>query len=137
MSESLSQPQPSPNSRSDSLELLARLRADQRERWRRGERVPAEAYRDEVPELRADRDTFFSLVFSEFMLRDELGESPRLEEYIQRFPDFERDLRQQHEVYQAIKPPSLPAPQEAVQRTPLPPTGPEEPRTDGVPALAP
>src|SRR5262245_45389110 len=94
---------PSPSNGTNSLALLARLRADQRERWQRGERVKAEAYRGEVPALRADRETFFGLVFSEFMLREELGESPTLEEYIRRFPDFERDLRQQYEVHEALK----------------------------------
>jgi serine/threonine protein kinase len=94
----MTEPQPSPEggpSLSTRLELLARLRADQQQRWLRGERVLAEEYRRRAPELRADAEVFLDLVFSEVLLRRKLGEAPTLEEYARRFPDFERDLREQ------------------------------------------
>jgi hypothetical protein len=94
MTEPLSLPDLTPGSLSP-LELVARLRADQRQRRQQGEPVSAEEYRQRVPELRTNAEAFLDLVFSEFLLRRELGEAPTLEEYARRFPDFERDLREQ------------------------------------------
>src|SRR5262245_31785103 len=91
------------------LGLLAQLRTDQQLRWQRGERVRAEDYRRRVPELEANAETFLDLVFSEFLLRRELGETPTLEEFVRRFPDFEHELREELpyavKVYDEMTPP--------------------------------
>src|SRR5262245_24872194 len=72
-----------------SLEQLATLLAvDQWERWRRGERVPAEAYLQQYPALQTDLERALELVYGEFLLREECGEAPALEEYLQRFPQY-------------------------------------------------
>src|SRR5436309_1024809 len=60
--------------------------SDQIVRWRRGERVPCEAYFPLHPALGCDGAGVFDLIYSEFALRADLGESPRLEEFDWRFP---------------------------------------------------
>jgi len=81
------------------LELIALLRADQLQRWQRGQRVPAEVYLQEVPTLRDDPELAIDLIFSEFVLRrDVLGEAPSLDEYVARFPQHAIALRHQHEL---------------------------------------
>src|SRR5919197_1407233 len=61
-------------------QLVAVLRVDQRERWQRGERLPAETYLDQFPTLQSAGGAV-DLVFAEFMLREEMGEAPTVEEY--------------------------------------------------------
>ncbi|HEY1381001.1 MAG TPA: tetratricopeptide repeat protein [Gemmataceae bacterium] len=67
-------------------ELLALLRADQRLRWRRGERIAVEAYPERLPFLRDDIDALLDLVVGEIELRQERAEPFTLEEYQKRFP---------------------------------------------------
>src|SRR5437016_40001 len=67
-------------------ELLSLLRADQRRRWRRGERVAVEAYPERLLFLRDDNDALLDLVVGEMELREEAGESVSLDEYRSRFP---------------------------------------------------
>src|SRR5450755_612381 len=59
----------------DESEVLDLLCADQIERWRTGERLPAEAYLEMHP-AGWDDAAAFELVYSEFILREDLGESP-------------------------------------------------------------
>ena len=68
-------------------DLLRVLKEDQRRRWSRGERLPVEVYREQVPTLREDTEGFLDLVYHEFVLREERGERPDLEEYCRRFPE--------------------------------------------------
>src|SRR5262249_6440290 len=63
-------------------EALAVLRFDQCQRWRAGERVPAESYLQNYSFLRGDPDQALLLIYGEFLLRQELGEAPSLEEYL-------------------------------------------------------
>ena len=74
------------------------LRAEQRQRWRAGERPLAESYLDRHPELRADPEAAVDLIFNEFLLREQLGESPSIEEYRQRFPEHAKTLLAQIEM---------------------------------------
>src|SRR5262245_21660991 len=67
-------------------ELVAVLHVDQKERWQRGERIPAEHYFSQHPSLAQDPEYGVELVFHEFLLRKELGEEPKVEEYYRRFP---------------------------------------------------
>src|SRR6516162_4557181 len=82
--------------------LLAVLQVDQLQRWQAGERVPAEAYLERHPALRADQDAAVEFVFGEYVLREDLGEAPALEEYQQRFPEHAARLRQQVDLHQAL-----------------------------------
>lgn len=68
------------------------------ERWRRGERPPAEAFLGRHPEL--DSEVRFELVLTEVVLRQEYGEATAREEYAWRFPQF-ADRLDRHFMLQA------------------------------------
>jgi serine/threonine-protein kinase len=87
----------------DPVARLARLREDQRQRWLRGQRVPAEAYRLACPALGTDSETFLDLVYSEFLLRRQLGESPAVSEYVERFAPYAATLERQFAVGAALE----------------------------------
>jgi tetratricopeptide (TPR) repeat protein len=79
------------------------LGIDQRERWQKGERVRVEAYIEGNPALRSDPDGILDLIYNEVVLREEAGDAPRLEEYVERFPQFRAQLRLQFEVHRALE----------------------------------
>jgi hypothetical protein len=83
-------------------ELAAILAVDQRERWRAGERVAAEAYLRAYPALQADAEAALELVYAEVLLREELGEAPAPDEYLGRFPRYAHRLREQFQLHQAL-----------------------------------
>jgi formylglycine-generating enzyme required for sulfatase activity/tetratricopeptide (TPR) repeat protein len=79
-----------------AAEALARLLADQADRWRAGAPRPAEHY---LERLRADTASVapadaVRLVHAEWLLRREAGESPALDEFARRFPDLIDLLRE-------------------------------------------
>src|SRR5262249_30287414 len=90
-----------------NAELLAALRTDQRRRWDAGDCVRAEAYLQEHPTLGQVADHALELVYNEVVLRQERGESPQLEEYLQRFPQFAAQLKPLFELHQALESGSL------------------------------
>jgi serine/threonine protein kinase len=71
------------------VDLIVR---DQERRWRRGERVLAETYFGAHPAT-ADPDCRMDLIYAEVLLRESLGEQPRLAEYVFRFPDLADRIR--------------------------------------------
>jgi serine/threonine protein kinase len=82
-------------------ELLERLCSDQVRRWRGGQRAPAETYLAMHPRIRDDDEAAFEVIYSEYLLREELGETPSAEELQWRFPRFAERLERQvalHEV---------------------------------------
>ena len=78
------------------------LCGDQAERWLAGERIPAEAYLRLHPRLRGEDEAAFELVYSEYVLRESLGEAPTPEEFAWRFPEFAERLRRQIGLHQAL-----------------------------------
>lgn len=70
------------------------IRNDQRDRWQKGLRLPIEAYLTLPPLADADEDLVMDLVYSEFILRQEMNEQPTPEDFVKRFPTLERPLRQ-------------------------------------------
>jgi serine/threonine-protein kinase len=82
----------------------ANLLEDQRTRWHRGERPLVETYLEQVPQLRADRETLLDLLYHEVLLREERGERPGVEEYERRFPQFAGEIRLQFEVHEGVEP---------------------------------
>jgi len=96
-------------------QVLAVLRCDQHERWRHGERIPAETYVHKYRLLREDPDAGLLLAYSEFALRQELGETATLQEYLERFPQHAEGLRQQYELDRAL---SAAAPGSPTMRAP-------------------
>jgi serine/threonine protein kinase len=90
-------------------DLVALLCADQVKRWRRGERIPAEAYLQLHPSLQGDKEDALALVLGELVLREELGEAPALEEFLWRFPRFAEQLRRQTAARSAARSKDKPA----------------------------
>jgi serine/threonine protein kinase len=86
-----------------TIALLGQLRADQHERWKRGDRRPAERYFAEHHELQSNERLLVDLIYSEFCLREELGENPEPGEYLERFPQFAGELRSQFEIHEEIE----------------------------------
>ncbi len=79
----------------DLDQVVELLQLDQVRRWRQGQRVPAEAYLQLYPPLSANSDVAFDLVYGEYLLRKELGETPAAEEYRWRFPQYAEQLDRQ------------------------------------------
>jgi WD40 repeat protein len=84
-------------------QLVAVLRVDQRERWQTGECILAEAYLAGYPAVGADPESAVDLVYGEFLLREEMGERPALDEYTARFPRYAAQLRLQVELHRAME----------------------------------
>src|SRR3954466_14535775 len=84
-------------------DLVTPGRIDQRQRWRRGERVPVETYLEREPALRADPEGLLDLIYNEVVLREEAGDAPRLDEYVGRFPQFPAQPRLQFDVHRALE----------------------------------
>lgn len=84
-------------------DLLDVIETDRTERWRRGERVLAERYLNDFPVIRDDHEAALVIVYGEYYLRKEFGEGPSLMEFIARFPNFARRLRDQVMWHEAIE----------------------------------
>ncbi len=76
---------------------------DHRQRWRRGERMPVEAYLEQFRPAGVDAADLLDLVYNEVVLREEDGESPQLDEYLDRFPGHDEALRAQFDVHQLLR----------------------------------
>jgi tetratricopeptide (TPR) repeat protein/tRNA A-37 threonylcarbamoyl transferase component Bud32 len=87
--------------------MLALLMAYQRRAWRRGARTPVEACLAQQPGLRDDPEAVLDLIYQEVVLREQAGESPRLDEYLGRFPHLAPQLGLQFEVEGAFGPKTL------------------------------
>jgi tetratricopeptide (TPR) repeat protein len=84
-------------------ELRELLCADQVDRWRAGQRVPAEAYLSLHSTLQGTaNESAFELVYGEFLLRESLGESPAPEEFYWRFPQFADRFQRQLDLHRAL-----------------------------------
>ncbi len=86
----------------DDTELIELLCSDQVHRWRSGERIPAEAYLSLHPTLHGQGEAAFELIYGEYLIRESLGESPKLEEFFWRFPGFVDRLRRQLGLHRAL-----------------------------------
>src|SRR5690349_14561573 len=82
---------------------ISLLRLDQARRWQQGERVRVEAYLEQQPDLGTNPEGLLDLIYNEIYLREQKGDRPQLEEYLQRFPRFASQLRVQFEVHRAIE----------------------------------
>src|SRR5688572_3858370 len=84
-------------------ELVDVIEIDRAERWRRGDRVKAERYLKDFPLLRDDTEAALVVIYGEYYMRKERGETPSLMEYIARFPQHARRLRDQVMWHEAIE----------------------------------
>ncbi len=83
-------------------DLADRVCAELTQRWRAGQRMPAEAFLVRNPALAADVEASFELVYGEYLVRESLGESPLSDEFAWRFPEFADRLRRQLELHRAF-----------------------------------
>lgn len=83
-------------------DLVDLIEVDRAERWRRGDRVDAEKYLNDFPSLRRDVESALVVIYGEFYMRRELGESPSLSHFVERFPDYSDRLRDQVMWHEAI-----------------------------------
>jgi hypothetical protein len=92
-------------------ELIAALRLDQCQRWRRGERPLVESYLAQLPPEDVDDEILLNLLYAEMALREEAGEAVRLAEYRARFPRHGLRLERQLPVFRGLKPGAWPEPE--------------------------
>src|SRR3954447_794320 len=84
-------------------DLVESLRAEQRRRWRAGDRVAAEAYFALHPRLLADRTCALKMVYNEVLLRESEGGDTGLDDYLRRFPQYAEQLAPLLEVHRALE----------------------------------
>lgn len=75
--------------------MLESLRADQLQRWRKGQRFRVEDYLAADPSLRQRQDAVLDLIQGEMLLRQQAGEPSSLDDWLARFPEHAADLRRQ------------------------------------------
>jgi tetratricopeptide (TPR) repeat protein len=76
---------------------------DFRQRWRLGERMTVEAYLQQFRPTGVDDVELLDLIYHEIVLREEDGESPRLEDYLARFPAHHEALCAQFEIHRFLQ----------------------------------
>jgi hypothetical protein len=62
--------------------------------WQKGERILAEAYLSQVPELSSNESAVLALIQNETLLREQHGEAVSPQEYQKRFPQYHERLGQ-------------------------------------------
>ncbi len=91
-------PQPEESTGKLSRVDLRRLLQRQRDEWRRGAPTPLEELIRQTPDPEAALD----LIYNELVIREELGQTPTLEEYQERFPHLADQLADQLAVHRAM-----------------------------------
>ena len=86
-----------------------------------GEPLRVEKYHSRFPGLPAA--VLVALLYEEFCLREEMGESPALAEYEGRFPSAEADLREILEIHSLVRTGHRASPTIALAATPFPEAG--------------
>jgi hypothetical protein len=84
-------------------EQISRLLGVQKHHWHKGVRVPVEVYLYTNPGLQDNAEAVLDLIYGEIILREGLGESPQLEEFLGRFPRHAPALRRQMEVHFSMR----------------------------------
>jgi len=83
--------------------LITLLLVDQRRRWQQGDRVLVEAYLQQQPVLQHAPEALLDLICGEMVLREEIGEPLRLDDYLHRFPQLADELCVQFDIHRAIQ----------------------------------
>ena len=87
----------------DSGRKLRRVRAEFEAAMRAGGRRRVEDLLAADPSLAADADATLELLYTEFVLREELGQSPGFDEYHARFPLLHDDLETLFQVHEMLR----------------------------------
>src|SRR5438270_2527672 len=104
------------------------MRDDQGHRCRGGERIPAEAYLRQRPDVAAHFESALDLIYGEYLLRERGGEVVSLADFLARFPEHAAVLRMQVELHRAMalcREPAAPPPARAAAPLPEPTWGAE------------
>jgi eukaryotic-like serine/threonine-protein kinase len=83
-------------------EIAAVLCVDQRCRWQTGDRVPAETYLLQHPDVAGHADSALDVIYGEYLLRERNGEDAALPGFLGRFPEHAEALCMQVELHEAI-----------------------------------
>ena len=75
--------------------LVALIKSDLRCRFERGQTAEVAHYLDRFPELHQAHSRIISLIYEEFCLREETGESPEVETFCARYPAWKDSLLSQ------------------------------------------
>ena len=89
-------------------EVASLISIDQYERWMIGQRVPVMEYLALLPGDGATQ-AMCDVVYGEYLLREQMGESPQLDDYCRRYPSLATALSRQIEIHKAL---ALEAPDE-------------------------
>ena len=84
--------------------LFEAILDEQKHGWDRGERPSVENLLERHPTLRDDTEATLDVIYQEFAIRRALGESPRPEDYLARFPAWADALVRQFAVDEALRP---------------------------------
>jgi tRNA A-37 threonylcarbamoyl transferase component Bud32 len=87
-------------------EVASVVAIDQYERWLAGERVPAEHYLSLLPAAPGCDQAGCDIVYGEYLLREQLGETPSVEEFQRRFPAQATLLARQVQLHHALTDPA-------------------------------
>lgn len=71
-------------------------------RLREGQPARAEEFLAQIPELTKNSELALELIYTEYVVREELGQSGSSDEWFTRFPDWTNDLRQLLEVHRQL-----------------------------------
>jgi WD40 repeat protein len=82
--------------------MTAGLMAEFRRRWEAHDRVRVEDFLSARNESTLGDALLLDLLYQEVILREQLGERPGVEEYVQRFPALAEPLRKQFALHQAL-----------------------------------
>src|SRR5262245_25009101 len=83
-------------------DLAAVLRVDLRQRWRQGEQLGSEEFLRRFPQLASEAELVVDLIYTEFLIREELYHRPALAEFEGRFPEHAQELKEQIELHAAL-----------------------------------
>lgn len=87
---------------SSASSVLDSLLDQQKQSWLRGDRPSIESLLGNSS-LPPNSDALLDLLYNEIVVREELGESPSLDEYIERYPELSEDLRLHFDVHKALQ----------------------------------
>jgi serine/threonine protein kinase len=91
-----------PPEQPDPSSLVEHVLTEQRSRWLDGEPCSVEELLRKYPRLGDNDDGMIDLIYSEYTLREELGETPDESEYFTRFPQFASALKRQFNLDQFL-----------------------------------
>jgi serine/threonine-protein kinase len=97
-----------PDKTSFDRDLIERVKENLRQAWRAGRPRTLEDYLSEAPTLSENVELLLELIYTEVLIREQNGETPRLEDYSTRFPHLAGELALQFQAHEALGPAGAP-----------------------------